>query len=127
MNIFVKLGLSALAGAAVLFGINCVEKHNEKKNEKANVEPENKSSTLESEGVTVTSSPNEEIQKENNPNKNKFMESAKKTQVTIEVVSKIVTCMYRIVVCINDIFSTNNRHYYGSCYNNGCYQGTIII
>ena len=126
MNIFVKLGLSALAGAAVFLGISCVGKHNEKRNEKASVEPENKSSTLESEGVTVTSSPNEEIQKENNPNKNKFMESAKKTQVTIEVVSKIVTCMYRIVACINDIFSTNNR-YCGGYYNNGCYQGTIII
>lgn len=118
MNILVKIGLSILAGTAVMLGINCVES---KKNN--NTVASNKSeSSSEDNGVSVTSTPEEKIQRERN--KGNFMESAKKTQVTIEIVSKIVTCLYRVVLCINEIFAPNNQY---RNYQGGFYQGTVII
>ena len=116
MNLIVKIGLSILAGAAVMFGINCAEKKSTVVNDNAS------SSSLEDGGVSVTSSPEEKIQKEQRGNSG-FMESAKKTQVTIEIVSKIVTCLYRVILCVNEIFVPNNQYrgYQGN------YQGTIII
>lgn len=118
MNVFVKLGLSILAGAAVMFGINCAES---KKKGTTTVGNESISS-LEDSGISVTSSPEEKIQKEQSGGK--FMESAKKTQITVEIVSKIVTCLYRVVLCINEIFVPNNSYRYQQ---GSFYQGTVII
>lgn len=116
MNLIVKIGLSVLAGAAVMLGINCVE------SKKNTVVEKESDSSLEDNGVSVTSTPEEKIQKEQS--RGNFMESAKKTQVTIEIISKIVTCLYRVVLCVNEIFTPNNQ-YRG--YQNGYYQSTVII
>ena len=115
MNLFCKIGLSVLAGAAVLFGINCVENKNATSSVKDN---ETSSPITEDEDVSITSSPDEKIGEK----KSDFMKSAKKTQVTVETISKIITCLYRVFECINDIFFINRYNRYSSFH-----QSTIII
>ena len=123
MNIFKKAGLAVLAGAAVLFGINFFENKNEVKNISSGEENLN---TSVDESVTMTSSPTDDTPNENHHKGNKksgFMSSMKKTQTVMETISRIVTCVYRVVECINEIFG-------GARYARSFCQGgstTIII
>ena len=123
MNVFKKAGLAVLAGAAVLFGINFFEKKNEVKNISSGEENLN---ALADESVTMTSSPTDDTPNENHHKGNKksgFMSSMKKTQTVMETISRIVTCVYRVVECINEIFG-------GARYARSFCQGgstTIII
>lgn len=114
MNLFCKIGLSVLAGAAVLFGINCVEKRNAN-----NSDEDISSDIINDEDVSITSSPEEKVNEEKKPG---FMKSAKKTQITAEMVSKIITCLYKVFECVNDIFFINRYSRYSSYH-----QSTIII
>lgn len=123
MNVFKKAGLAVLAGAAVLFGINFFEKKNEVKNISSG--EENLNASVD-ESVTMTSSPTDDTPNENHHKGNKksgFMSSMKKTQTVMETISRIVTCIYRVVECINEIFG-------GARYARSFCQGgstTIII
>jgi hypothetical protein len=123
MNVFKKAGLAVLAGAAVLFGINFFEKKNEVKNISSG--EENLNASVD-ESVTMTSSPTDDTPNENHHKGNKksgFMSSMKKTQTVMETISRIVTCVYRVVECINEIFG-------GARYARSFCQGgstTIII
>lgn len=123
MNVFKKAGLAVLAGAAVLFGINFFENKNEVKNISSGEENLN---TSVDESVTMTSSPTDDTPNENHHKGNKkssFMSSMKKTQTVMETISRIVTCVYRVVECINEIFG-------GARYARSFCQGgstTIII
>lgn len=123
MNVFKKAGLAVLAGAAVLFGINFFENKNEVKNISSGEENLN---TSVDESVTMTSSPTDDTPNENHYKGNKksgFMSSMKKTQTVMETISRIVTCVYRVVECINEIFG-------GARYARSFCQGgstTIII
>lgn len=123
MNVFKKAGLAVLAGAAVLFGINFFEKKNEVKNISSG--EENLNASVD-ESVTMTSSPTDDTPSENHHKGNKkssFMSSMKKTQTVMETISRIVTCVYRVVECINEIFG-------GARYARSFCQGgstTIII
>lgn len=123
MNVFKKAGLAVLAGAAVLFGINFFENKNEVKNISSGEENLN---TSVDESVTMTSSPTDDTPNENHHKGNKksgFMSSMKKTQTVMETISRIVTCIYRVVECINEIFG-------GARYARSFCQGgstTIII
>ena len=123
MNVFKKAGLAVLAGAAVLFGINFFENKNEVKNITSGEENLN---TSVDESVTMTSSPTDDTPNENHHKGNKksgFMSSMKKTQTVMETISRIVTCVYRVVECINEIFG-------GARYARSFCQGgstTIII
>lgn len=123
MNVFKKAGLAVLAGAAVLFGINFFENKNEVKNISSG--EENLNASVD-ESVTMTSSPIDDTPSENHHKGNKksgFMSSMKKTQTVMETISRIVTCVYRVVECINEIFG-------GARYARSFCQGgstTIII
>lgn len=123
MNVFKKAGLAVLAGAAVLLGINFFEKKNEVKNISSG--EENLNASVD-ESVTMTSSPTDDTPSENHHKGNKksgFMSSMKKTQTVMETISRIVTCIYRVVECINEIFG-------GARYARSFCQGgstTIII
>lgn len=123
MNVFKKAGLAVLAGAAVLLGINFFEKKNEVKNISSG--EENLNASVD-ESVTMTSSPTDDTPSENHHKGNKksgFMSSMKKTQIVMETISRIVTCVYRVVECINEIFG-------GARYARSFCQGgstTIII
>lgn len=123
MNVFKKAGLAILAGAAVLLGINFFEKKNEVKNISSG--EENLNASVD-ESVTMTSSPTDDTPSENHHKGNKksgFMSSMKKTQTVMETISRIVTCVYRVVECINEIFG-------GARYARSFCQGgstTIII
>ena len=104
MNVFKKAGLAVLAGAAVLFGINFFENKKEVKNISSG--EENLNASVD-ESVTMTSSPTDDTPNENHHKGNKksgFMSSMKKTQTVMETISRIVTCVYRVVECINEIF-----------------------
>jgi hypothetical protein len=74
----------------------------------------------------MTSSPTDDTPSENHHKGNKksgFMSSMKKTQTVMETISRIVTCVYRVVECINEIFG-------GARYARSFCQGgstTIII
>jgi hypothetical protein len=128
MKFIYKLGLSILAGAAVLFGINCAEKYNNS-TESTNDNNTNNSS-IDDSGVTMTSSPEEEIQKEQKSQKKKpggFMSNAKKVHNTVETISRIITCIYRIIHSINDMFSPSRSYYNGYYSNYGQQGGTTII
>jgi hypothetical protein len=123
MNVSKKAGLAVLAGAAVLFGINFFEKKNAVKNISSG--EENLNASVD-ESVTMTSSPTDDTPSENHHKGNKksgFMSSMKKTQTVMETISRIVTCIYRVVECINEIFG-------GARYARSFCQGgstTIII
>lgn len=114
MNLFCKIGLSVLAGAAVLFGINCVEK----KGARSKNDASSSDDIFNDEDVSITSSP----EGKESEKKVDFMKSAKKTQTTVEMVSKIITCLYRVFECVNDIFFVNRYNRYSTFH-----QSTIII
>jgi hypothetical protein len=118
MNLFCKLGLAVLAGGAVLLGINGVEssKSTKTKTKKDNERKENKDSN-----TFVSGNPNErsdDSKNDNNSGSGKFMKKMKKAQTVVEIVSKVVGCIYRICECINEVFG--NKRNYGYC--NGYYQ-----
>ena len=123
MNLFCKLGLAALAGAAVLLGINRAEKCNVTTN--TNGGNNNIPSSDENNSFSSPEINNEQ------PNDNKksdgFIKKVKKTQAIVEAVSRVVTCVYRICECISEMFGKKN--YSRSTYSvgNGSYGSTTII
>ena len=122
MNFLCKLGLAVLAGAAVILGINKAEKCSVT----TNANGENNTSSENSVDSTIPSS--EQIPQESNKKSGGFMKKVKKAQTIIEVVSRVVGCVYRICDCISEMFGKRNNnysngHYY--CNNNG--STTIIL
>lgn len=124
MNLFVKLGLAALAGATVLFGLNSID------NKKKETE-DTATSSREDEDIMMTGIPEDDndIQDEeiiSPKKKSNFMRNLKKTQFIIDCVSRFVTCLCRIVDCISDMFGSRRNNYaYGNSYCGG--STTIII
>ena len=128
MNFLCKLGLAVLAGAAVILGINKAEEFKAPKTKEESKRGSEEEQSESSNDTYMSGNPNEPDDKHQENNKsNKFMKKVKKVQVTVEVISRVVGCIYRICECISEMFGNRrNYNYYNNCSNNGG-STTIIL
>lgn len=111
--------MAALAGAAVLLGINSVEKRCNNDNQ-----PTEDSDDILVSGSSIVEETEDEEDCYSSPKKQSFAKRLKKAQSVIERISSVVTCICRIVDCIGDLFKENR---YNSRSYSSSYCGTTII
>lgn len=117
MHLIFKIGLAVLAGAAVLVGINQVEKNSHESNF------DNKDFSKEDD-ISITDIPTGE---ETGSKKSKFMKNLNTAQHVVERTGRIITGITRIFENVNDIFSDRcSRNYYNG-YEERRFTGTTII